>query len=207
MKASRRWSSFALSSLLLAAAVAPASAATPPAVPPNLEIPSGHRLTLMAHAVGTQNYTCTIDRTDPNAPKIGWVLYGPQATLFTDGGSQVTTHYLSPNPDENGTPRATWHHSRDSSTVWAKAVETSADPAYVDPNAIPWLRLEVVGAEAGPKRGTRIAWTRYIQRVNTVGGKPPATGCATDADLGKKQLVPYEADYVFYRTIRNGPVV
>jgi hypothetical protein len=39
-----------------------------------------------------------------------------------------------------------------------------------------------------------------VQRVNTQGGIAPATaGCSQAADIGKKALVPYTADYVFYR--------
>jgi uncharacterized protein DUF3455 len=41
--------------------------------------------------------------------------------------------------------------------------------------------------------------TTFIQRVNTSGGIAPATGCALSTDVGKKTLVPYAADYIFYR--------
>jgi hypothetical protein len=41
--------------------------------------------------------------------------------------------------------------------------------------------------------------TTFIQRLNTSGGVAPAAStCATAADVGKKALVPYSADYVFY---------
>lgn len=183
-----------------------AAALTPPPVPTDLEVPDGHRVFLGGHAIGTQNYVCTTHPTGPTGPPIGWVLYGPQATLFNDGGAQVMTHFLSPNPEEGGTPRPTWLHSRDSSAVWARAVQPSSDPDYVAPDAVPWLLLEYAGADAGPKRGQRLAHTSYLHRVNTVGGKAPATGCAEEADIGKKELVPYEADYFFYREIRPGRI-
>jgi len=38
--------------------------------------------------------------------------------------------------------------------------------------------------------------------VVTSGGVAPATGCAAVTDVGHKALVPYSADYVFYR-LRN----
>jgi hypothetical protein len=39
-----------------------------------------------------------------------------------------------------------------------------------------------------------------VQRVNTSGGiAPAADGCARAADIGRRALVPYTADYVFYR--------
>jgi hypothetical protein len=116
------------------------------------------------------------------------------------------THFLSPNPEEGGMPRATWQHSRDSSRVWAKAIATSIDAAYVAPDAIPWLKLQFVGVATGPRGGRRLAGVSIVQRVNTVGGKAPATGCAEETDIGKKSLVPYEADYFFYRAPSNATV-
>ena len=40
-----------------------------------------------------------------------WVFVGPQATLFNDDDRQIMTHFLSPNPEEGDTARATWQHS------------------------------------------------------------------------------------------------
>jgi len=174
-----------------------------PSVPAGLEVDGGYRPYLAGHARGTQNYVCSPSTSAPSG--VAWTLFGPQATLFTSGNRQITTHYLSPNPDEDGTPRATWHHSDDSSTVWAARVDGSTDPAYVHPDAIPWLLLEVVGAEDGPNGGGRLSETRYIQRINTAGGKAPATGCASAEHLGATRLVPYETDYVFYRGSRRVP--
>ena len=158
-------------------------------VPANLEVPDGNTPYLMAHAEGTQNYFCV-----PTSSGHTWTFFGPQATLFDDGGQQVTTHFLS--PDAGGTPRATWQHSGDTSTVWAAAIANSTDSSFVAPGAIPWLLLRVVGSE-GP--GGKLTETTYIQRVNTGGGIAPATGCKSAKDTGKKALVPYSTDYVFYR--------
>jgi hypothetical protein len=166
---------------------------TPPQVPGNLQVPDGHRPFAVAQAEGTQNYICL-----PSATGMAWSFLGPQATLF-EGRDQVMTHYLSPNPDEQDTPRATWQHSRDSSTVWAAAIASSSDPVYVESGAIPWLLLRAVGTEMGPAFGDRLVKTTYIQRVNTSGGTAPASGCAEPVDLGKRALVPYTTDYVFYR--------
>ena len=130
---------------------------------------------------------------------MAWTLLGPQATLFDANLDQVMTHYLSPNPIEGGIPRATWRHSRDTSAVWAVAVEPSSDPAYVAPGAIPWLKLEVKGAQYGPDGGSKPTATKFIQRVNTAGGKAPTTGCGLATDIGKRLFVPYSTDYVFYR--------
>jgi Protein of unknown function (DUF3455) len=167
----------------------------PPPVPANLEVEFGNTPFLVGHATGTQNYVCLL-----RAGGFAWTFFGPQATLFDDDGQQLITHFLSPNPDENGTMRATWQESQDSSAVWALAVANSTDPAYVLPGAIPWLLLRVVGAEAGPTGGASLSATTFLQRVNTSGGiAPAANGCAHAADIGKKALVAYTADYVFYR--------
>src|SRR4030095_12322712 len=157
----------------------------PPLVPANLEVESGNTPFLVGHAIGTQNYVCLL-----RAGGFAWTFFGPQATLFDDDGQQLTTHFLSANPDENGTLRATW----------PLAMSSSTDPAYVLPGAIPWLLLRVVGAEAGPTGGVTLSATTFVQRVNTSGGiAPAADGCARAADIGRRALVPYTADYVFYR--------
>lgn len=168
---------------------------TPPAVPANLQVPAGNKVFLVGHAVGTQQYMCLFPGT--NDP---WAFFGPQATLFNDGGKQILTHFLSPNPSENGTPRATWQNSKDTSAVWALATPatTSTDPAFVAPGAIPWLRLEVVGDQDGPTGGDKLTATTFIQRLNTSGGAKPSTGCTMLTDIGKKKLVPYTSDYFFY---------
>jgi hypothetical protein len=44
-----------------------------------------------------------------------------------------------------------------------------------------------------------LARTTFIQRLNTRGGSAPADGCSTAADVGSQTLVPYSADYYFYR--------
>ena len=166
---------------------------TVPFVPANIQVPHG-RAFLAGHAIGTQAYICL-----PSGSAFAWTFFGPQATLFDDELGQVITHFLSPNPDENGMPRATWQHSRDTSTIWAFAIASSADPAFVAPGAIPWLLLQIVGAQDGPTGGDRLTSSTYIHRLNTVGGIAPSTGCAVAADTGKRALVPYEADYYFYR--------
>jgi hypothetical protein len=169
--------------------------AAPPPVPANLAVPAGHRPHLVGHATGTQNYVCL-----PSGTGVAWTLFGPQATLFDDSGSkQLMTHFLSPNPDEAGTARATWQHSRDTSAVWARAIATSTDPAFVAPGAIPWLLLEVVGTERGPDGGDKLSRTTYIQRIDTDGGTAPAAGCSAATDAGARALVPYRTDYVFFR--------
>jgi hypothetical protein len=166
----------------------------PPEVPDNLEVPGGNKPFLLGHASGTQNYVCL-----SSGAGFVWTFFGPQATLFNNRDRQITTHFLSANPDEAGAARATWQHSRDTSAVWAAAIAMSSDPAFVQPGAIPWLLLQVVGANDGPTGGQRLSKTTYIQRVNTSGGLAPTTGCSQLSDVGTRALVPYASDYVFYK--------
>ena len=167
---------------------------TPPAVPTDLQVTGPNRPYLAGHAYGSQNYVCVT-----SASGVAWALYTPQATLFDDDNDQIITHFLSANPAEDGTPRATWQDSRDTSAAWAVAVATSSDAAFVRAGAVPWLKLQVLATKYGPGWGGRLTKTTFIQRVNTVGGIAPADGCAAIADIGKKAFVPYSADYVFYR--------
>ncbi len=125
-----------------------------PAVPADLDPADDSRAYLVGYAIGTQDYVCL-----PNGSGLAWVQYWPQATLFSDDGGQIATHFLSPNPDEHGTPRATWQHSRNTSAVWAKQYKISTDSDYVEPGAIPWLLLEVVGTERGIDGGHRLSDT------------------------------------------------
>jgi hypothetical protein len=165
-----------------------------PDVPSTLEVDARYKPYLRLQADGTQNYICLATATG-----VAWTFLGPQATLFDDDLDQVTTHYLSPNPQEAGLARATWRHSKDTSTVWAMAVASSSEAPWVTPGAIPWLKLQIVGAQLGPDGGRRLAVATFIQRVNTAGGAAPVTGCAATTDIGRRVFVPYSTDYVFYR--------
>src|SRR6185503_18367817 len=95
-----------------------------------------------------------------------FVLFTPQATLFDDDSTQLTTHFFSPNPQEVNTDpktvgdrviRATWQASRDSSAVWAKVDDpkknASTDERFVEKGAVAWLLLTGVGGQKGPTGG------------------------------------------------------
>ena len=164
-----------------------------PQVPAAIEVPSGYKPFLVAHAVGTQGYVCVA-----NGSAFRWATFGPQATLFNADGEQILTHFLSSTP-YSLLPNPAWQHSRDSSIVWGQVVNSSSDPVFVAPGAIPWVLLEAAVVGEGPTGGDKLLATRYIQRVNTREGKAPSTGCATAQDIAKRALVPYEADYYFFK--------
>jgi len=173
-----------------------AAKVTPPPVPTDLQLLPGNHAFFVGHAVGTQNYVCL-----PSGSGVKFVLFTPQATLFSDNDKQVTTHYFSPNPSQDGAIRATWQHSRDTSTVWGAVLlptDMSTDSNFVAPGAIAWLKVTVVGTMGGPTGGDTLSGTTFIHRVNTVGGVAPSEGCTAPSDVGNAAFVPYAADYIFY---------
>jgi hypothetical protein len=180
---------------------------TPPSVPDNLKVEVGNKAFLKGEAQGTQNYFCAPSAASPTG--VAYMLFTPEATLFSeDDGGQIITHFFSPNPDPRdpntnlavvatgGAIRATWVHSQDGSSVWAKVHTNGA--AVVDKDAIAWLLLDAVGVEDGPTGGDILSKTTFVQRVNTTGGNAPKSGCGSPGDLGNQAFIPYTADYFFY---------
>jgi len=164
---------------------------TPP-VPTDLEVPATNEAFLLGHGVGTQNYIC---QPGASVGRVAWTLFTPQATLFSDDAEQLTTHFFSLNPEEPGIVRVTWEDSRDTSTIWARLLKA----VPVNPDAVAWLKLEVVGRRVGPTGGDTLFGTTFVQRLNTQGGLAPVTDCDNPQDIGRKAFIPYTADYFFYR--------
>jgi hypothetical protein len=144
---------------------APNTEITPPSLPDGLApVPTGNKLFLGTHAVGTQNYVCR-----PSGAGVAYALFTPEATLVGEDGGQVITHNFSPNPFEpntdpkvvapGGTIRATWQF-RDTSRVWARvhtADATGSGAVTVDKNSVAWLLLDAVGKQKGPGGGDTLA--------------------------------------------------
>ena len=190
---------------------------TPPSTPTLITPPPGNVAFLVGHAKGTQGYVCL--PTSVGASTASWTVKGfnarPEATLFQSffgQDFQIITHFLSPDTNPNGVApnplpfgNATWQSSFDSSKVWAAVLHGNTIPAGSDPSscpndgAIPCLLLESIGSEEGPTGGTMLSKTTFVQRLNTKGGSAPTEGCFTSADVGNQALVPYKADYFFYR--------
>jgi hypothetical protein len=156
-----RVAAFAVASTVLQMSLAEADNVTPPLVPPTLQVPAGSKAFREGAAIGTQDYICLLSSSG-----FAWTFFGPQATLFNKRDQQIITHFLSPNPFENGTPRVTWQDSEDTSEIWGLAVAS----VTVQPDAIPWLLVRVVGAEDRPTGGDELSETTFVQRLNTVGG-------------------------------------
>jgi hypothetical protein len=128
---------------------------------------------------------------------------------FSGQDIEIISHFLSPDTNPNefapnplpfGSP--TWQNSLDSSVVWAKvlsSIPAGSDPSCPNSGAIACLLLQSIGSKAGPAGGKFMTKTTYIQRLNTAGGSAPVAGCSAATDVGKQVLVPYTADYYFFR--------
>ena len=155
--------------------------APPPDVPPALRAPADQTASFVLRGAGVQVYEC---REAPNgAARFAWVLRGPEADLTDRSGKTIGRHYAGP----------TWE-AEDGSTVTGEIVAQDNAPG---PDAIPWLLLR---AKANSGKGI-FAKIRSIQRLHTVGGKAPDSGCDA-AQLHKPLRVAYSADYYFYAARR-----
>jgi hypothetical protein len=143
-------------------------------VPEQIQAPAGERLLLQAHAKGDQVYTCKEGVT-----QFAWTLKAPDAQLFDKDGKPFGKHFAGPSWDAS-----------DGSRVTGKAVANVPSP---DADSIPWLLVNIVGHEGSGV----LSRATSIQRINTKGGKAPASGCDA-AHVGQEVRVAYSADYLFY---------
>jgi len=162
--------------IFLAASAKPSLAQAEHAVPDNLKPPSGQLLVLRGHATGVQIYTCQSSASGDS--QFAWQLTAPDAKLVDDSGKEIAKHFTGP----------TWQ-SPDGSLVKGKVVSQSAP----DRDSIPWLLLTAVEHSGSGVMNDVVT----IQRLNTKGGKAPATGCDAQHQ-GTKVRVNYAADYYFY---------
>jgi hypothetical protein len=165
----------AIRSLALAAAsIVLSSLVAAQQVPPPLQPPANEQLLLQVHAKGDQIYICKVD-----AAQSSWTLKAPDAQLFDDKGKPFGKHFAGPSWKAN-----------DGSRVTGKAIANAPSP---DPDSIPWLLVNIVTHEGSGV----LSRATTIQRLNTKGGKAPATGCDA-AHAGQELRVPYSADYLFF---------
>jgi hypothetical protein len=150
-----------------------------PTIPTALAVPEGNRLAFALYGDGVQIYDCKVG----TAGTLAWVFRAPEADLLWHG-HLVGTHYAGP----------TWE-GLDGSTV----VGTRVNGVTVDTSAIPWLLLQGT-AHSGHGPMSKVT---YIQRLETVGGLAPTTGC-DDAHAGAVAEVPYTATYAFYAASNCG---
>ena len=146
------------------------------ALPEAVRVPAGQKVTMTTTGVGEITYECR-EKKDL-AGQHEWAFVAPVATLYGADRKAVGKYYAGP----------TWE-AADGSKVTGKQVAV----APASPGNLP---LQLVKAEPAMGAGA-MTGVSYIQRLNTKGGVAPAMACDA-AGKGKRQVVAYEADYVFY---------
>lgn len=146
-----------------------------PDVPDAIAVPADLEPVLFVRASGSQIYTCQAGSDG----KFGWTLKGPEAELKDRKDKVIGQHSAGP----------TWK-LKDGSEVTAKAV---AHVDSLDPDSIPWLRLEVTSNSG---KG-QLAKVTIIQRVHTHGGMPGNDPC-DESHKDTENKSKYTADYYFY---------
>jgi len=165
---------FALAALFAAASAYLSLPVAAQQFPQQIQPPANEQLLLQVHAKGDQVYSCKSD-----GGQFTWTLKAPDAQLFDKSGKAFGKHFAGP----------TWE-ANDGSRVIGKAV---ANVPSQDADSIPWLLVNILSHE-----GTGVlSRATSIQRVNTKGGKAPASGCDS-SHAGQEVRVPYTADYLFY---------
>lgn len=149
-------------------------------LPDAIKTPAGHTVMLETAAAGDITYQCRAKKD--MAGQFEWAFVGPDAGLKDRSGKVIGRYYGPP---------ATWE-STDGSKV------TGAQLA-VAPNGATNIPLQLVKANPAMGAGA-MQGVSYIQRVATVGGIAPKAECGAMAE-GAKQVVPYQADYIFYRAM------
>jgi hypothetical protein len=156
-----------------------ASAGPPgPAVPTDIQVPSGNKVFLVGHAVGVQIYSC-----NASASGFSWGLVAPRADLYDDRGKVIVSHFGGPS----------WQAIDGSKVVGKRDAQVT-----VDSTAIPWLRLTPASKSAGPD-GDRLVGTTFIQRIATTGGLPPSPAECNAETADDQVEIPYTADYYFWK--------
>ncbi|MDP1955651.1 MAG: DUF3455 domain-containing protein [Polaromonas sp.] len=150
------------------------------ALPAAVQVPTGNKVALETIGVGEITYQCSAKKD--MAGQFEWVFAGPDARLLDRSGKQVGKYYGPP---------ATWE-AMDGSKLTAVQLA-------VAPHTAGSIPLQLVKGNPAMGAGAMQGVT-YIQRVNTQGGVAPAAPC-TAANLSVKQIVKYQADYIFYKAM------
>ncbi|RZT36611.1 DUF3455 domain-containing protein [Cupriavidus agavae] len=154
-------------------------AMTPPApVADAIRVPAGHKMAMQTVGSGQLLYECRVKANSQADHE--WVFVGPTAVLKDRNGATVGKYYGPP---------ATWESSDGS-----KVTATQVAVAPAGDGNIPHQLVK-----ANPAMGTgSMTGVTYIQRVATKGGVAPNMPCSS-ANLGAKQTVVYQADYLFWK--------
>lgn len=149
-------------------------------LPAAVQVPAGNKVVMKTVGVGEITYACNPKKD--MAGQFEWVFVGPDAKLNDRSGKQIGKYYGPP---------ATWE-SMDGSKLTGTQVAVS-------PSSAGNIPLQLVKANPAMGMGAMSGVT-YIQRVATMGGVAPAIPCDAGT-VGSKQIVKYQADYIFYKTV------
>lgn len=147
-------------------------------LPDTVRVPAGNTVSLETVGVGEITYECR-EKTNA-AGQYEWVFVGPTAVLNGRDGKQIGKYYGPP---------ATWE-SMDGSKV-------TATQLAIAPSGAGNIPFQLVKANPAMGSGAMLG-VSYIQRVATKGGVAPASQCSVNT-AGKKEVVKYQADYIFYK--------
>lgn len=155
-------------------------------LPDAVKVPAGHKVAMETVGVGEITYECRDKVAAAGMPATPgmteWFFVGPNAVLNDRSGKAVGKYYGPP---------ATWE-SMDGSKI------TGAQLA-VAPAGAGNIAYQLV--KANPAMGSgAMGGVTHIQRVATKGGVPPATACSP-ANKGTKEIVKYQADYIFWKAV------
>src|SRR5690349_18088359 len=170
---------------LVLAVSACASARSPvlnASVPDALKPDASESLAMVVAAEGVQIYECLAAKQQPGAYE--WAFVAPEAELFDASGKEIGKHYAGPH----------WEAADGSKIVGSVKAQSDARR----PQAIPWLLL-TAKSDGAPGFFSNIT---SVQRVNTVGGVAPPTGCSQSA-AGTLVRMPYAADYYFFARVND----
>ncbi len=147
------------------------------ALPAAVQVPAGNVVVLESVGSGKITYECRAKKENAG---FEWVFVGPDAKLTDRDGKQIGRYYGPP---------ATWESSDGSIVTGAQVGVAPASAGNIP--------LQLVKANPATGKGSMVG-TTFIQRVATKGGVAPSIACDAGA-IGKKEIVNYQADYIFYK--------
>lgn len=146
-------------------------------LPESVRVPAGYKVSMETTGVGEITYECRA-KAD-STTDMEWAFVGPKAALNDRNGKQVGTYYGPP---------ATWE-AKDGSKLTGTQVA-------VAPSSAGNLPYQLVKANPVDGKGA-MAGIAYIQRTALKGGVAPSSSC-TASNKGAKEVVKYQADYLFW---------
>lgn len=147
-------------------------------LPDPVKVPAGHKVAMETVGVGEITYECRAKANTMGEHE--WVFVGPKAALNDRSGKTVGSYFGPP---------ATWQSLDGSKLTGAQVAVAPAGAGNIPLQLVKANPAEGMGAMSG---------TTYIQRVATKGGVAPALPC-NSGSVGQRQIVTYQADYIFYK--------